>query len=641
MPGSMNASARLLCSLLVGACTLGPSLVKAAPAEPASVAAADPASDAVAQGRLDEAVAIYEQRRAADAKDAASREWLVKLYMWTERAETAIPVLEELVALDPKNEERVLQLAQFYIWFGRANEAIPLFEQVAAANPKDKKIRARLIEANLWYSRADAALKVYAELYAIEPDDVENALAYAKLLIQNGRSEEAIPIYEKLSKDDPTNEAHLEQLILLYGWNSKGKALLVGYEKLYALRSSNLDLASKLAQQYEWNGRGAEAIPLLEQVLAKRPDDLEIRVRLARQLAGNERADEAAEHLQYVVDHGGADVDSRFLLAQITHWSPDWMVAKDQYQEILAEDPAHEGANKYGELLAAAHGPKFSLGAEAFRDTNDVTRFTEDLTFDAAVASPVRLGVAYKRRDFFERHYALGRLRSAENRYTAYLAIASGWFTGRVEAGAQTFMNAPTEPYVSANMAATIKQKVTLGVDYGHERFSQGVLSIREPVDRDQFGASLVLTPVPWFAASAAGKLSVMSDDNVGRLLFTGAWFKPYRERFLLTIGGTAGHESYRWLYPDALPYFTAQVWAFAPGVDVGYRHKDVFRAEVGYSTVFDLAGNVIHTPRAKVLWNITPRNQLSVAYHRWGSPVYGYHLGIARFTHRFGFARR
>lgn len=599
---------------------------------------ASEAAAAVAEGRLDDAIAGYESIRAADAKDVESREWLVKLFSWTERGEDAIPVLEELVALSPKDDELAAKLAQYYIWFGRAKEALPLYEGIAARNPEDKEIRRKLVEANLWFSQTDGALAAYAELDAIDPDDVEQTQDYASLLIQTGKSEDAIPLYERLVAAHPKDVGFLRQLIVLYGWNSRTKAMVPAYEALHELEQKDLDVTNKLAQQYEWNERGAEAIPLLEALVEAEPENLEFRTRLALQLAGAQRGSEAVIHLERVVAAKPDDLQARFLLAQITHWSPDWWTAKTNYLSILDRDPDHADAQKYLGLLRSAHGPRLNTQFDAFRDTNDTLRFSELVGFDAAVVGPVRLGVEYRHRDYFGTHYLLGKMHASEDRALARIGLREDSVEASVDLGAQHFGPAGVEPYAAAKGQVNIKRKVTLGVAYEHARFTQGVPSIDARVRYNQGSAFGFAFPTPWLSGSLSASLSHMSDDNWRRQGYAAVVAAPFRERFLLSATVAGGHESFARVNPEALPYFTADVWAVSPGADIGYQKRDKIRVEAGYSIVIDNNGNKVHTPRAKLRWDITPADRLTLNYFHWGSPVYGYQMGILQYEHRFRF---
>lgn len=593
---------------------------------------------AVAEGRLADAIVLYEVTRAGEPTDMVSREWLVKLFSWTEQAEKAIPVLEEMVALRPDDDELLGTLAQYYIWFARAKEAIPLYERIAARNPEDKEIRLKLIEANLWFSQTDGALAAYAELDGIDPHDAEQTRKYAALLILTGESETAIPLYERLVADDPDHVGDLRQLIVLYGWNSRSKELVPAYEALHRLAPKDLEVAHKLAQQYEWNSRGAEAIPLLEALVAAEPETLEYRTRLAQQLAGVGRGPEAVVHLEVVVAAKPHDLKARYLLAQITHWSVDWWTAKTNYLAILADDGQHEDTIKYLELLRSAHGPRLYSQVDVFRDTNDTLRFSEQLGFDIAVSGPVRLGVDVRHRDYFGRHYLLGKLHASENRTAGRIAVREEVFEGSVELGAQQFAGLGANPYAAARGQVNIKKKVSLGASYEHARFTQGVPSIEARVQYHQGTAFGMAFPTKWLSGSVSAGLSQMSDDNVRRQGYGAVVAAPFRERFLLSATVAGGHESYARNNPEALPYFTADVWALSPGFDVGYQKRDKIRVEAGYSLVIDNNGNKVHTPRAKLRWDMTPTDRLTLQYFNWGSPVYGYQMGIVQYEHRFRF---
>lgn len=608
---------------------------------PEAAAAPDPtaqAETAVAEGRLAEAIVIYEAKRAGQPRDLESREWLVKLFSWTEQAEKAIPILEEMVALRPKDDELAAKLAQYYIWFARAKEAIPLYEQIAVRKPKDKEIRLKIIEANLWFSQTDGALAAYAELDGIDPHNAEQTRKYAALLILTGQSESAIPLYERLVADDAENVEDLRQLIVLYGWNSRTDEMVPAYEALHRLAPADLEVTNKLAQQYEWNSRGAEAIPLLEALIKAEPKTLEYRTRLAQQLAGAGRGTEAVVHLKVVVAAKPDDLKARFLLAQITHWSPEWWTAKTNYLAILARDPEHADGLKYLSLLRSAHGPRLYAQFDVFRDTNDTVRFSEQLGFDVAVRGPIRIGVEVRHRDYFGRHYLLGNMHATENRTLGRIVVREEVFEGSVDLGAQQFAGIGANPYAAAKGQVNIKKKVTLGVSYEHARFTQGVPSIRSRVRYHQGSAFGFAFPTKWLSGSLSAGLSRMSDGNIRRQGYAAVVAAPFRERFLLSATVAGGHESYARNNPEALPYFTADVWALSPGLDIGYQKRDKIRVEAGYSLVIDNNGNKVHTPRAKLRWDITPADRLTLNYFNWGSPVYGYQMGIVQYEHRFRF---
>jgi tetratricopeptide (TPR) repeat protein len=80
---------------------------------PRQLAAANPAADDLAQGKVDEAIASLEKTISASPNDAASYTLLCRAYYAVENWDRAVTACEKAVSLEPNN-------SMYHLWLGRA-----------------------------------------------------------------------------------------------------------------------------------------------------------------------------------------------------------------------------------------------------------------------------------------------------------------------------------------------------------------------------------------------------------------------------------------------------------------------------------------------------------------------------------------
>lgn len=113
-------------------------------------------------GRLDEAVALYQEALAGADRRQAGRALvgLARALSWQGRHAAATGRYREALALDPGDDEARRGLARVLSWRGHHHEAAALMQAHLAAQPGDPEARWILAESLEWMGRPDRALAV-------------------------------------------------------------------------------------------------------------------------------------------------------------------------------------------------------------------------------------------------------------------------------------------------------------------------------------------------------------------------------------------------------------------------------------------------------------------------------------------------
>lgn len=90
-------------------------------------------------GRVDEAIAQYEQLRQDNPNDAATLNALYTLYRARENWDAALETLQALVTLEPDNYQHPLALAQLMEQLGRKDDALAYANQALTLAPDDQR----------------------------------------------------------------------------------------------------------------------------------------------------------------------------------------------------------------------------------------------------------------------------------------------------------------------------------------------------------------------------------------------------------------------------------------------------------------------------------------------------------------------
>ena len=202
----------------------------------------------VKDGRLDEAVAHYQQSLALSPRAANTHYNYGVLLARLGREDEALGHYEQALSVQPNFPSAQSNLGTLLFLRGRSADAIPHLERALRQRPDDSDTHCTLANALYQAGRVPAALEHYARALALSPANPEHHYNFANTLFLLGRTSEAITHYEaalRVRPDEP--DTHF-----------------------------NLGLA------LEQSGRPTEAIAQLETALRLRPNDPATRENLTR-----------------------------------------------------------------------------------------------------------------------------------------------------------------------------------------------------------------------------------------------------------------------------------------------------------------------------------------------------------------------
>jgi tetratricopeptide (TPR) repeat protein/SAM-dependent methyltransferase len=212
------------------------------------------------QGRLDEAIARYEQALAIkpDFVDVLSN--LGVALKDRGRVDEAIARYEQAIALQPDFADALYNLANALRDRGRLGEAIARYEQALAARPDYASALSNLGAVLHEQGRLDEAVARYGQALAARPDFADALSNLGNALRDLGRLDEAIARYEQALAVEPGFASALSNLgVALYDQGRLDEAV-ARYEQALAVRPDYASALSNLGNALKDQGRLREAM---------------------------------------------------------------------------------------------------------------------------------------------------------------------------------------------------------------------------------------------------------------------------------------------------------------------------------------------------------------------------------------------
>lgn len=258
--------------------------------------------------------------------------------------EQAIPYLSQAVERRPMFRNALRDLALASLWTGDYERARSSFAALNRLDPGNRFSKRGAADILAWTGERSKAIALYRDLLIRHPSDFETMRSLADALFWERQYEAAIPLYQTYLKQNPVHPEALVRLAEAYtesGHAEEGVALLTSVQE----RFPHSVLALKALGRYALTqGEFEKARTFYEEALALDPQDVETIARLADCYAAMKQWDQALA----VVDRAAAtfpkDVGVRLMRAEVHLWAGDGAGAKQQFSEILAEQPDDPGA---------------------------------------------------------------------------------------------------------------------------------------------------------------------------------------------------------------------------------------------------------------------------------------------------------
>jgi Flp pilus assembly protein TadD len=244
-------------------------------------------------GRVEEALAIYQQALAADPQNATALSLLgaacINLRRWDEAAEH----LNAAVRINPNHPSAYDNLGVLLAKQNRLPEAVATFRRAAELNPNNPQTQLNLAAALDRNGERDGAIDAYRLAANLSPNSLKANSEAARLLQTAGRTTEAIPYLRqraRLKSSDP--EMRFELAAALATAGQVGDAI-AAYKETLLLKPDSAEVCVNLAQLYIDKREYELAADYARRATAMRPRFAEAHLNLASALSGLKRNDEA------------------------------------------------------------------------------------------------------------------------------------------------------------------------------------------------------------------------------------------------------------------------------------------------------------------------------------------------------------
>ena len=252
-------------------------------------------------GRVDDAIASYEQAIRLDPGNAETENGVGDFLVTCEKIAQAIPHYRRALEIDPTlfGTRRNLGIALYKI--GQPAEAVEQYQLALARKPDDSEMEANLGKALSDLGRQSESIAHLKRALEIDSHNAEAENSLGLALAGSGRSGEGIAHLEKALKLDPEfAEAHNNLGFALAGLGRPDEAIFQ-FEQALRLKPDFGKAHNNLGFALASTGRRKEAIAQFEEAIKVEPADPKAQFNLAVLLEMDNRIPEAVAHLKEAV----------------------------------------------------------------------------------------------------------------------------------------------------------------------------------------------------------------------------------------------------------------------------------------------------------------------------------------------------
>lgn len=260
------------------------------------------------QGRMDEGVAMLEQRAEEAGGNAAAVIQVIRARIATGQIIEARQYLDQMMAASPDDPDLKLANASLLISERKPDEAETVMREVIASHPQSPGPVQQLYGLLLALGQEEEAQTLLDEALARMPENPALSVVQAGAKERAGQIDEAIAIYEKLYAADNSNVILANNLAsLLATWRGDDPASLARATAA-AQRLQDTQVPA-FQDTYGWilhlNGNSAGARPYLERAAAGMPDDPIVQYHLGIVQAATSRTEDAKSSLTRALELAG------------------------------------------------------------------------------------------------------------------------------------------------------------------------------------------------------------------------------------------------------------------------------------------------------------------------------------------------
>ena len=252
----------------------------------------------LAQGRLEQAGAQYEQVLAVNPGYSESRNHLGDVYLKMGRMPEAIAQFKETLRLRPDATDAHVNLGTALSQTGRMPEAIGQFEEALKLDPDSAGIHNNLGNALSQAGRLPEAIIHYEWAVRLQPNSADAHVNLANALARAGRLPEALEHYEAALRLEPDSADGRYDWALALGQAGRLAEAAAQLERETALAPDRADFWNQRGVVLAETGRLAEAEACLRQAAKLAPGLAGAEANLGQVLLQDHRPGEAVGHLE-------------------------------------------------------------------------------------------------------------------------------------------------------------------------------------------------------------------------------------------------------------------------------------------------------------------------------------------------------
>jgi tetratricopeptide (TPR) repeat protein len=310
-------------------------------------------------GDLRAAVSEYQVSIGADAKYAAPRAALGRLYLIGALADKAMELIEPGLVLDPGNAQLLTVRAAARERLGDKPGALSDAEQAVRLAPDDEYGLALL--ASLYRQRAQPAKAIELVRQSVQrlPKATDLRVILADLLVHTGQNAEAEAQLRQLVSLDPASLEHRYQLAKLYLLLNKPDAAEGALREAVKVAAGKVEPKLQLLQFLQAQRGPERALAEVDAMSTAAAHDSALKLALAQFLAQNGQGDRSAALLRRVVQDEGSKPDglaARDRLAALLVSKRDLPAAKSLVAEVLKSNGRDNDALVLRSSIALAEG---------------------------------------------------------------------------------------------------------------------------------------------------------------------------------------------------------------------------------------------------------------------------------------------
>jgi tetratricopeptide (TPR) repeat protein len=233
-----------------------------------------------AKGQLDEAIAQHRRALELAPNDADGHYNLANVFATQGKLVDAVVEFQEALRIEPGLVEAHLNLGNALTSLGRADEAAGHYRQAIAMRPDMIEAVNNLGLALAGRGQLDEAIAQFRRALAIDPNFADAHANLASALVQTGASAEALTHLRRTVEISPQSaDAHNELGVMLAQQNQLDEAI-GRFRQAIGLEPALAEAHGNLAMAFELQGRLDEAIQHYQEATRLAPDNQEMQRRL-------------------------------------------------------------------------------------------------------------------------------------------------------------------------------------------------------------------------------------------------------------------------------------------------------------------------------------------------------------------------